>query len=169
MSALPQHLGGAAVRGLQREPMSLRDLEAIMAIERSVYPFPWTVGNFRDSLAAGHDAQLLRAPDGAVRAYSVAMAGVDETHLLNLAVASEAQGQGLARALLDALVADARLRGHAKIWLEVRLGNERAHGVYRRYGFVEVGRRRGYYPAVAGQREDACVMQLALADPSVRG
>ena len=169
MNALPQRLGGAAERGLQREPMTLHDLEAIMAIERAVYPFPWTVGNFRDSLAAGHDAQVLRAPDGAVRAYSVAMAGVDETHLLNLAVAEEVQGQGLARSLLDAMVVDARLRGHAKVWLEVRLGNERAHGVYLRYGFVEVGRRRGYYPAGAGQREDARVMQLTFAGPSARG
>ena len=169
MSALPQRCGGAAVHGLRLDPMALHDLDAVMAIESAVYPFPWTLGNFRDSLAAGHDARLLRAPDGAVRAYSVAMTGVDETHLLNLAVAPAAQGQGLARALLDALVADARRCGHAKVWLEVRLGNARAHAVYRRYGFVEVGQRRGYYPAGAGRREDARVMQLSLADPSTRG
>lgn len=169
MNALPQRRDGKAVLGGRREPMTLRDLDAVMALERAVYPFPWTVGNFRDSLAAGHDAWLLRAPDGAVRAYSVTMAGVDETHLLNLAVAPDAQGQGLARGLLDALVVDARLRGHAKVWLEVRLSNVRAHAIYLRYGFVEVGMRRGYYPAGAGLREDARVMQLTLTGIAARG
>ena len=40
----------------QREPLTLADLDAVMAIEQSVYPFAWSRGNFIDSLAAGYSA-----------------------------------------------------------------------------------------------------------------
>jgi ribosomal-protein-alanine N-acetyltransferase len=145
---------------LRREAMTLADLPAVMAIEQIAYPFPWTQGNFVDSLAAGYGAQLLRAPDGTLRAYSVAMDGVDEVHLLNLTVAPPWQGQGLARRLLDTLVERARGLGQRSLWLEVRASNERARAVYARYGFLDVGMRRGYYPAGGGRREDARILKL---------
>jgi ribosomal-protein-alanine N-acetyltransferase len=50
------------------------------------------------------------------------------------------------------------------LWLEVRQSNQRAREVYRRYGFTQVGWRRGYYPAAGGQREDACVLRLVLTE-----
>jgi len=148
----------------QREALTLADLDAVLAVENSVYEFPWTRGNFIDSLAAGYATRLLRAPDGAPCAYVVAMAGVQEMHLLNLTVAPTWQHRGLARGLLDGLVADSRGAGAAWLWLEVRESNRRARDIYRRYGFEAVGWRRGYYPAAAGQREDACVMRLALEE-----
>ncbi len=153
---------------LLRVPMHLAHLPAVMAIEQSVYPFPWTHGNFVDSLAAGHVAHVLRTSAGALAGYSVAMAGVQEMHLLNLTVAAPWQGRGHARAMLDALVAQCRRDGHLALWLEVRPSNARARQVYRRYGFEEVGLRRNYYPAGGGRREDACVMRLAVApDPAL--
>ena len=124
--------------------------------------FPWTRGNFVDSLAAGYAAHVLRMGDGELCAYCVAMAGVQEMHLLNLTVAPAWQHRGLARRLLDALVADCRAADGAWLWLEVRESNQRAREVYRRYGFEQVGWRRAYYPAAAGQREDACVMRLLV-------
>jgi ribosomal-protein-alanine N-acetyltransferase len=60
------------------------------------------------------------------------------------------------------LLADARAAGHHALWLEVRPSNGRALRLYRRLGFREVGRRRAYYPAPGGAREDAIVMRLAL-------
>lgn len=158
MSALPDFDGHDAPRAA---PMTLADLDAVLALEQSVYPFPWTRGNFVDSLVAGHVTRLLRARSGALLAYSVALPGVDEMHLLNLTVAPAAQGRGLARALLDALVAQCRHERCAMLWLEVRESNQRARRVYARYGFEEVGLRRGYYPA-AVRREDAIVMRLPI-------
>ena len=163
MSASSRSQALVPERAWQRRPMTLDDLDAVMAIEQVVYPFAWTRGNFRDSLAAGYDAQVLLERGGPLRAYSVAMDGVGETHLLNLTVAPDWRRQGLARVLLDALAARAHACGYTCIWLEVRLSNERALDIYRRYGFVEVGLRRGYYPAAGGRREDARVMQLMLA------
>lgn len=147
---------------LRREPMTVADVDGVLEIERVAYEFPWTRGNFIDSLAAGHAAQVLRDRTGALCAYCVAMAGVQEVHLLNLTVAPAWQHQGLARSLLDALVAEARAADALCLWLEVRESNQRARAVYRRYGFEQVGVRRSYYPAPAGRREDACVMRLAI-------
>jgi [ribosomal protein S18]-alanine N-acetyltransferase len=160
MSALPQAPDIGAPP--QRVPMHLAHLPAVLAIEQAVYPFPWTHGNFVDSLAAGHLAQVLRTADGALAAYCVAMAGVQEMHLLNLTVSPPWQGRGHARTLLDALTAHCRQQCSEALWLEVRVSNQRARTVYARYGFEEVGQRRGYYPAAAGQREDACVMRLPI-------
>ena len=154
MSALP-----CLPAALRREPMTLADVPAVLALEQAVYPFPWTQGNFIDSLAAGHVAELLRDADGALAAYSVALPGADEMHLLNLTVAPPWRRRGLARALLDALVARCRAERRERLWLEVRVSNARAQAVYERYGFVAVGQRRGYYPAIRG-REDALVMRL---------
>ena len=142
--------------------MHLALLPAVLAIEQAVYPFPWTHGNFVDSLVAGHAAEVLRAGDGTLAAYSVAMSGVQEMHLLNLTVAPPWQRRGLACALLDSLVAQCRRERHEALWLEVRVSNQRARDVYTRYGFTQAGLRRGYYPAAGGQREDACVMRLSI-------
>lgn len=145
-------------------PMGLEHLDAVMAIEVEAYPFPWTRGNFIDSLASGYPARVLF--DGGrhdrVIGYFVAMDGVDELHLLNLTVAPSEQGRGQGRAMLDALVSMCHERHAPQLWLEVRVSNSRPRAIYRRYGFREVGVRRGYYPAAEGQREDACVMSLEL-------
>ncbi len=149
---------GVPVRGAE---MALADLDAVMAVEQVVYPFPWSRGNFVDSLAAGHVTRVLHGPDGALLGYSVALPGVEEMHLLNLTVAPGAQGRGLGRGLLDSLVARCRDEHRAWLWLEVRESNQRARAIYRRYGFEDVGLRRGYYPAVL-RREDAIVMRLTV-------
>jgi len=142
--------------------MQYGDLDRVLGIERQAYGFPWTRGNFIDSLAAGYVAELLEGPDTGLIGYYVAMAGVDEMHLLNLTVAPAQQRRGHARTLLDALERRCRERGLGMLWLEVRAGNERARQVYLRRGFAEVGLRRGYYPAAKATREDAVVMSRAL-------
>ena len=147
---------------LAARPMRTRDLDAVIAIETRAYRFPWTRGNFVDSLAAGYRAEVRLDEGGAVVGYSVAMSGPGELHLLNLTVAEPWQGRGLAREMLDALEAFGRDNGLAMLWLEVRESNQRARSLYRRRGFAEVGLRRGYYPAPHSTREDAVVMSLRL-------
>jgi ribosomal-protein-alanine N-acetyltransferase len=155
MSALPQ----AATR---LRAMGYGDLDRVLEIERSAYSFPWTRGNFVDSLAAGYLAEMLLDPRDALVGYYLAMQGVDEMHLLNLTVAPARQHCGHARTLLDALEGQCRERLVPKLWLEVRASNARARRVYAARGFAEVGLRRGYYPAGKGQREDAIVMSLSV-------
>ncbi len=140
--------------------MTVRDLDAVVAVEARSYSHPWSRGNFTDSLAAGYLAEVLEDAAGGLVGYLIAMTGVDEMHLLNITVAPDRQGQGHGQTLLAALQQHARQRGLATLWLEVRESNQRARALYRRLGFVEVGLRRGYYPA-AVRREDAVVMSLA--------
>lgn len=143
-----------------RRAMVARDVPAAQAIEARAYGFPWTRGNFIDSLAAGYLAEVLQGDTGIV-GYFIAMLGVDELHLLNVTVAPDHQGQGHGHSLLDAVQAHGRSRGLATLLLEVRQSNGRAQSLYLRRGFVQVGLRRAYYPAVQG-REDAIVMSLPL-------
>jgi ribosomal-protein-alanine N-acetyltransferase len=95
--------------------------------------------------------------------YFVLMKGLDETHLLNITVTPEAQGQGHARHMLNEVAAWSSRQGAQWLWLEVRVSNTRARRIYERYGFKEMGVRRNYYPLAAFKREDAVVMNLALA------
>ena len=90
----------------RRAPMRAVDLDAVLAIEKRAYDFPWTRGNFIDSLAAGYLAERLLDARGALLGYFVAAGGPDEMHLLNLTVAPELQGRGHARAMLDVLARD---------------------------------------------------------------
>jgi ribosomal-protein-alanine N-acetyltransferase len=142
--------------------MALIDLDAVLAIEISAYRFPWSRGNFIDSLSAGYLAEMVVEGHGAPIAYCVAMPGVDEMHLLNLTVAPPCQRQGHACTLLDSLEQHCLEVGLTTLWLEVRAGNERAREVYATRGFTQVGVRKGYYPAGLARREDALVMSLKL-------
>jgi [ribosomal protein S18]-alanine N-acetyltransferase len=145
----------------QFEPMTESRLDEVVAIEARAYEHPWTRGNFSDSLRSGYQAQLLVAED-TLLGYFVAMKGVDEVHLLNVTVAPPYQSQGWGRVMLDALALWSRGQGAQWLWLEVRIGNERAQRIYERQGYRRVGERKGYYPAADGRREDAIVMSLRL-------
>jgi ribosomal-protein-alanine N-acetyltransferase len=143
--------------------LTAEDLDDVLSVERAAYEFPWTPGNFIDSLRAGHDALVLRDVTGQLLGYFVAMKGVDEVHLLNLTVAPSVQGHGHGRFLLERVLDVARQNGAQQVWLEVRRQNERAQQIYARFGFKTSGIRKAYYPASLGRREDAIVMNLAVA------
>ena len=145
-------------------PMTHDDLDAVLEIEHAAYAFPWSRGNFIDSLSAGHPAQLLCNGQSGPLGYFVAMPGVDELHLLNLTVAPAAQGSGHGRYLLGLVLDLCRKHAAHHVWLEVRQSNHRAQFIYERFGFHAVGLRKGYYPAPHGQRENAVVMSLSCTE-----
>jgi len=143
------------------EPLDAQWLEPVLRIEQRAYPYPWSRGNFLDTLRAGHHARVLLAGEELL-GYYVAMKGVDEVHLLNITVSPDHQRQGWGRVLLDALTLWAREQGAQWLWLEVRQSNARAIRIYEAHGYRRVGLRKGYYPAGHGRREDAVVMSLRL-------
>jgi ribosomal-protein-alanine acetyltransferase len=147
---------------LQIRRMSLQDLDEVMRIERAVYPFPWSRGNFSDSLRAGHDAWRFDDDSGRMIGYAVLMWAPDEVHLLNLSVDQPFQGRGLGERLLRWLADDAHRRGAPSLLLEVRPSNPVALRLYERVGMQRIGLRRGYYPSTDRRREDAVVMRVAL-------
>ncbi|HEX4659528.1 MAG TPA: GNAT family N-acetyltransferase, partial [Streptosporangiaceae bacterium] len=79
--------------------------------------------------------------------------------------AADRWGRGTGSALLEELLAEAARRGCTEVFLEVRTDNMRAQRLYRRYGFVEIGIRKGYYQPSGA---DALVMRRDRADPGGR-
>lgn len=149
MSALPQEVP-------RFRPMRAVDLERVAAIESDIYSHPWTLGNFRDSLAAGYSCWVLEC-SGALCGYGVMMMGVDEAHLLNLSIARARQREGLGRQLLEFYMQRAREMDAHAMFLEVRPSNAAGRALYASAGFRELAVRRNYYPANGG-REDAILM-----------
>ena len=141
-------------------PMSVSDLDAIMAIERVNFPFPWTEGNFKDSMNSGYLCLVMEQAKQ-VMGYAVLMMVLDEAHLLNISVAQSHQGQGWGRYFLVQMMEMGREKGGLNMFLEVRPSNHSALGLYESMGFNEMGVRPGYYPAHNG-REDAVLMGMAL-------
>ena len=151
-----------ALSSLQFARMQVGDLPDVLTIENDVYPHPWTRGNFLDSLYSGYEAWTLREPTGPLAGYFLVMLAVDEAHLLNISVRRDLHGKGAGRLQLDKVVEIAKEKGMASILLEVRPSNDRALTVYKRYGFEQIGVRKGYYPAANNSREDALVMRFHL-------
>lgn len=141
--------------------MDVGDLDAVHAIERVLYPFPWTMGNFVDSLSAGYDLRVV-VRGHSLLGYAVAMRIPDELHLLNLSVVEACQRRGLGRWLMLTLLEQAQAEGLASMLLEVRPSNTAAQRLYRSLGFSPIGLRRRYYPSFNNTREDAIVMRRAL-------
>ncbi len=141
-------------------PMNERDLDTVAALEASLQVFPWSRGNFADTLGVGHSAWVLRV-GGDLIGFSVVMTVIDEAHLLNIGVCQRYQGQGYGARLLRHAMENARLNHVSKLFLEVRPSNERAVELYRHFGFRQIGLRKGYYPATLG-REDALIFDKEL-------
>ena len=159
MSA-PLAAPAAGVAGLHFRPMQEADLPWVAARDAELYPFPWSQGNFADSMAAGYACWVML--DGAEPVgYGVLMMVIDEAHILNISVVASRQRVGLGRRLLGHFADVARTNGARRLLLEVRPSNGPALALYERAGFQTIGRRKGYYPAVGG-REDGLVMSLAL-------
>lgn len=146
--------------GYRFRPMESGDVDAVVALEHSVYPFPWGEQIFRDCLRVGYDCWVVDTGPG-VAGYGVMSMGAGECHILNLCVAPTLRRHGTGRALLLMLLRRARHAGMLHAFLEVRPSNDAAIALYESMGFERIGLRRGYYQA-AGGREDAIVYRKAL-------
>lgn len=157
----------AAAAGEAREsaPVRLRpatraDLPAVATIERNSFADPWSASEFGSVLLLGHTIFLVAVsgPDEEIIGYVVAVAVVDEGEIVNIAVAPSHRTQGLGGVLLDAALAEAEERGAVTLFLEVRVSNDAALGLYASRGFVEISRRKRYYRSPV---EDALVLRRA--------
>jgi len=146
-------------------PLREDDLACVAALEAQIHAAPWTIGNFRDALAAGYAARVGERETRIV-AYGVLMLSPGEAQILNLSVVPDARREGIGRALLRRFVDDARWLYAEQIFLEVRESNVAAISLYATEGFAPVARRLAYYPGAAADapREDALVMRRALRD-----
>jgi ribosomal-protein-alanine N-acetyltransferase len=147
------------------EPMTLEDLDDVLAIERVSFQTPWSRAAFRYELTQNRVARCSVARIGRrLVGYLCLWEIGHEIHVTNLATDPGLRRRGVARVLLGAVLQDARGRGVDLAFLEVRPTNTEALGLYERFGFRVIGRRKGYYFDTG---EDALVMEARLsAEPS---
>jgi [ribosomal protein S18]-alanine N-acetyltransferase len=146
-------------------PMSLEDLDEVLAIERASFQTPWSRAAFRYELSQNRVARCSVARcAGRLAGYLCLWEIGHEVHVTNLATHPDLRRRGIARVLLGAVLHEARARGVDLAFLEVRPTNAEARGLYERFGFRVIGRRKGYYFDTG---EDALVMEARLgAEPS---
>ena len=140
------------------------DIPPVLALERELFPDDaWSAGMFWSELADSRHPRATRwytvaeEPDGRVAGYAGLMAVAGEGDVQTIAVAERHWGSGLGARLLTRLVAQAVRADCAGMLLEVRVDNDRAQRLYRRFGFEPIGVRRKYYQPSG---TDALVMRL---------
>ena len=140
------------IRGLQTG-----DFGAIERIERRSYPTPWSRSMFAAELAKPSSICFgaFDAEAGGLVGYLIISRYVDAWHVMNIAVAPEHRGRGIATMLFDRLFDVTATDGRRGYTLEVRVSNTDAIRLYERLGFQSRGVRRGYY---TDNREDALIM-----------
>ncbi len=143
----------------QIKPAILSDLCQIVAIEKSVFPEPWTENQLKFELVA-QPASFIRVAiyQGKVIGYLFAHVICDVVHLNNLAVDSLVQGKGVGRLLMESLFKFLTERQPVEIFLEVDNTNHQAIDFYRKFGFEKINIREKYYHSGA----DALVMLAKL-------
>ena len=137
--------------------MTREDLPAVLEIERSSMPLPWSERAYLAELTARHSRPWVAEAEGRVAAVLVLWMVVDEAHIATLAVHPDFRRRGIASALLRFALDEAAEEGAVTALLEVRAGNESAKALYRRFGFEIVGKRAAYYK---DNGEDALLMTL---------
>jgi ribosomal-protein-alanine N-acetyltransferase len=144
----------ATLRGMTRA-----DIDAVLRLEHEVFgPEAWTRQMLEGelSLQPGSRHYLVAEDGGAIIGYAGLLAAGGQADVLTIGVALDRWGEGTGTALLDGLLAEAARRGCTEVFLEVRTDNARAQRLYRKYGFTEVGVRKGYYQPSGA---DALVMR----------
>lgn len=141
---------------VQVVPMRRRHLRSVLQIEAQVYPRPWTLGLFLSELNL-HVARsyFVARVDGKVVGYGGLMLSLEDAHITTLAVDPAWQRHKLGQRLMVVLAREAQRKGAKNLTLEVRVSNEPAQALYRRFGLAPAGVRRGYY---IESGEDAIVM-----------
>jgi len=176
------------------KPMQIGHLPAVMAIERESFSMPWPEHAYRHELTQSDLAhyfvlcpRLPRSPNETVSPWQRLIQAVrprpaveeepvwgyggfwmmvDEAHVSTIAIRSGLRRRGLGEFLLLGLIDQARGAGAHRVSLEVRLGNLPAQALYAKYGFEQVGRRKGYYP---DNGEDALIMTTPELDAAAYG
>lgn len=140
------------------------DCDAIAALEEETQIDPWSPAQVAAAHVAGNLGWVVRA-GGTLVAYALVLVAGDDLELLRIAVAPAFRRRGVARQLIETIVAEGRRLGMKRVLLEVRASNAAAMACYLRCGFEAIGRRRGYYAPPKGtpmEREDALVMAKTL-------
>jgi [ribosomal protein S18]-alanine N-acetyltransferase len=134
--------------------MRRSDIPAVAALETQIYPQPWSPRVFFDELAMDSRSYVVAVDErDTIIGYGGLLLVEEDAHITTVAVDPAVRGQRVGTRLMVALVDNALEQGARHLTLEVRVTNSVARGLYERFGFDPVGRRKNYY-----KDEDALVM-----------
>lgn len=139
------------------------DVSQMARIEASAHSHPMSENNLADCFGHLYRVIGLIQNGGELLGFAIVQQIVDEATLLDICLSPEQQGRGYGHLLLTAVIDDAKAAKAMVLMLEVRESNLAARALYQKRGFVETGRRKGYYPLADG-KEDAILMDLALSE-----
>ncbi len=146
-------MGSGSIGVMEIRTMSLADVPDVWALEQRVYPEPWSENVFRDELAQPNRVYLTAVDGDTIVGYAGMMIVFEDAHITTMSVAPEVRGTGVAKQMMLRLI-DAALEAQAEhLTLEVRMSNDAAQGLYRKFGLAPVGIRKDYY-----LNEDALIM-----------
>ncbi|GAB4360430.1 MAG: ribosomal protein S18-alanine N-acetyltransferase [Oricola sp.] len=148
------------------DPLDAGHTRHMADLHAGTFSRPWTDGEFHDMVSQrtvfGFVARELRFGKGRILGFVLARAAAGEAEILTIAVASDWQGRGVGRKLMDAVLAKAHRDRVEAVFLEVDETNKPAITLYRRLGFFQVGGRPEYYRDAAGRATAALVMRRDL-------
>jgi ribosomal-protein-alanine N-acetyltransferase len=141
--------------------MTLDDLEQVIAIDQVSFSLPWPVRSFAFECENPVSRCWVAELDGRVVSMLVAWLIVDDVHIATIATHPDFRKQGIGKKILSHVLRSAKEEGAVTSFLEVREGNLAAQEMYRKFGYVESGRRENYYN---DNGEDAILMTLESLD-----
>jgi ribosomal-protein-alanine N-acetyltransferase len=139
-------------------PMVRSDLDQVMVIERLSYSTPWKPEHFLQEIHSPLSFPFVATVNGEVSAYLCLMSLFEEAQIMNIAVAPNRRGLGLAKKLMELAIETSRGKGAETLVLEVRESNAAAIALYESFGFVRYFVRKRYYDG----QEDAILMEKSL-------
>ena len=137
-------------------PMNEHHVPQIALLERECFADPWSQQSIASELHNPLSLWLVAQEGQTLLGYVGSQTCLDETDMMNIAVSPASRRQGVARALIEALVSALRQRGSKQLTLEVRASNSPARQLYESLGFLQVGLRKNYY---RNPKEDALILR----------
>ncbi len=136
--------------------MNASDVPQVAALEAICFHDPWSEKSIQGELTNPLSCWITACIDGRVVGYVGSQTVLDESDMMNIAVAPDFRRCGIAEQLIAALVDALRARGSHSLTLEVRASNMPARALYEKLGFFEVGLRKNYYRT---PKEDALILR----------
>lgn len=143
----------------------IRSVDSIMPVMQAafdpVFGEAWNSGQCTGILTLPDTALLVATLDDAVVGFALARAVFEEAELLLIATHPNFRRLGVARKLIGAVISWAKSKGSKMVFLEVREGNE-ALALYLHVGFIQVGRREGYYRGLGDDHFAALTLRYEI-------
>ena len=136
--------------------MTAEHAPQVAALEKVCFSDPWSEKSVASELENPLFCWLVALDGETVAGYVGSQTVMDETDMMNVAVHPDFRRQGVARALILALIGELKKRGSRCLTLEVRASNDPARTLYESLGFAHVGTRRNYYQ---NPKEDALILR----------